>query len=92
MVDQKTLDFLDDFEGIEENFFSKKLIDVKDQTSNELHEAYCYVLEDFNESLLDDEYLISEYDTNNKLNLPYKKEGDTPSRTNTLVQQVKKQK
>ena len=92
MVDQKTVDFLDDFEGIHDNFYSKKLIKVKDQSTDQLHEAYCYVLEDFNESLLNDEYLTNDYDSNNKYNLKYKKSSDTADRTCSLVQQVKKQK
>ena len=91
MVDNETVEFLDEFEGVHQNFYSKVKISVKSASNGETHEAFCYVLENFKPYLIENpKYLLEDYDSNNnQFNLSYIKRIDTPDRTDCLIEQVK---
>jgi gamma-glutamylaminecyclotransferase len=91
LVDDETLEFLDEFEGLHQNFYSKQKISVKSVLSGDIHEAFCYVLENFKPYLIENtKYLLDDYDSNNnQFNLSYVKRIDTPDRADSLIEQVK---
>ena len=91
MVDDETLEFLDIFEEVPQNFYSKKKILVKGEANGDIHDVFCYVLEDFKSYLIENNnYFLDNYDSNNNnLNLSYIKHADTLDRVENLIEQVK---
>ncbi len=91
MVDDQALEYLDYFEGVHQNFYSKMKLFVKGVKNDEVHEVNCYVLENFKPYLVENtKYFLNEYNSNNnKSNLNYLKRSDTSDRADTLIEQVK---
>lgn len=88
MVDKPTIDFLDEFEGIHQGFYSKVLIQVRDKANGNLHDAFVYVLDNFKDDLIRDEskFLDSYSDDPSR---PYSNTHDTPENTVNLIKEVK---
>lgn len=91
-IDKETLDYLDDFEGVEQDIYKRKLITVKSKQSDQIEEIFCYVFDNFRSNLVNDSTLFMEsYDTNNRFNRPYVKFRDTTDSTDNLVKHMKQQ-
>lgn len=89
MVDDKTVEFLDMFEDVHQNFYSKKKIVVQALSSNEIHEIDCYMLENFKPFLIENsENFLDNYD-NSSAKIKYVKSSDIPDKAITLRDQVK---
>ena len=80
MADQAAKDFLDEFEGVEDNMYTLIKIDVKDNTTGTIHQVYAYLLDQFKESLLEGSVLLENYSSINPYYGSYKIEDDKPSK------------
>lgn len=90
MIDEETKQFLDSFEGVDDNLYSIFQIEVKDK-SGAIHLCSTYILDNFNEELLNDStILFDNYSSINPYFGEYRKNHDTPENLHLLLQQVKK--
>jgi hypothetical protein len=88
LVDKPTIDFLDDFEGIHQGFYSKVLIQVSDKKNGDTHDAIVYVLDNFKDDLIKDDSKFLESYSNDPYR-PYDYTHDTPENTINLINEVK---
>lgn len=93
MIDEETKQFLDYFEGVDDNLYKIKEIEVEavdNQQMDNIQVCCTYILDDFNEKLLTDETILFEnYSSVNSYFGEYKKNHDTPQNLNILIKQVK---
>jgi hypothetical protein len=82
------MEFLDFFEMIDDDLYSKVTIDVRETNTGTVHQVSCYVLDGFKENLLTDYELLDDYDIR-KHPCKYNKEADTPDNAGCLRKQVK---
>lgn len=91
MIDQPAKEFFDDFEGVHDDFYSCKLIEVTEPASGTVHQVYTYVLDNFNEDLLNDKaVLFDNYTSVNQIHPEYEKRLDTPDNLTKVLSVVKK--
>jgi len=91
MIDQETKLFLDYFEGVEDNLYKMQEIEVIEKETDSVQVCSTYILDNFNESLINNETILFEnYSSVNSYFGEYKKNHDTPENVNTLLKQVKK--
>jgi len=91
MIDQETKLFLDYFEGVEDNLYKMQEIEVIEKETDSVQVCSTYILDNFNESLINNETILFEnYSSVNSYVGEYKKNHDTPENVNILLKQVKK--
>jgi hypothetical protein len=91
MIDQETKLFLDYFEGVEDNLYKMQEIEVIEKETDSVQVCSTYILDNFNESLINNETILFEnYSSVNSYFGEYKKNHDTPENVNILLKQVKK--
>jgi hypothetical protein len=90
MIDEETKQFLDYFEGVEDNLYKIYDIEVIDRETKINHVCSAYFLDNFNQTLLTDStILFDNYSSINSYFDEYKKGHDTPENLNNLLKQVK---
>jgi hypothetical protein len=91
LVTNEVKEWLDWFEGVSDKLYVCKKIDVQDNKTGQVHQAYAYLLEDFKEELLNENTVLFEsYSSKNELFPEYEKFEDTPDNTYNLLKQLKK--
>ena len=91
MVDNETKAWLDWFEGVSDKLYGVKTIDLRENKTGQIHQAYAYVLEDFRDDLLNDDTIFLEnYSSKNMYFPEYEKFDDDPENTYSLLKQLKK--
>mgnify|MGYP002785422937 CR=1 FL=1 len=90
MIDQETKNYLDYFEGVEEEIYSVKSLEIRDNKTGVLHNCYAYVIENFRPELIGENAVFFEnYSSINQFYPEYKKCEDTPENSNHLYDSVK---
>ena len=93
LIDDETKIYLDYFEGCEEDLYSIFKINVKNVNTEEVHDAYVYLLDDFKESLVDENtYFLDNYTSKNEFYGEYNKEDDSSDNFFNFVKQLKNNK
>ena len=91
LVDNSTKEWLDWFEGVSDNLYACKKIDIRENKNGQVHQAYAYLLEGFKEELLSENTILFEsYSSKNEIFPEYEKYEDTPDSTFNLLKQLKK--
>ncbi len=89
MVDQEAKEFLDEFEGVEDNLYTVIKIDVKDNKTGTIQQVYAYLLDQFKESLLEGAVLLDNYSSINPHYGSYKIDEDKPENNEFVLKQIK---
>ncbi len=89
MVDQECKDFLDEFEGVEDNIYTLIKIDVMDSNTGTIQQVYAYLLDQFKESLLEGAIMLENYSSINPHYGSYKIEDDKPENNDFVLKQIK---
>lgn len=91
MVDKAAKEFLDDFEGIHDNFYSCESIQVRDDEAK-VHDVFVYMLNNFDENKVLNEkaVLFENYSSKNAFYPEYMSRVDRPDNVQQLTSQVKK--
>ena len=85
LVDQATKDFLDEFEGIHDDFYSCQQIQVKETETGTIHEVNRFSEDIINENTI----LLDNYSSKNPYFPEYIKHLDRSDNTANLVSQIK---
>jgi hypothetical protein len=89
LVDQECKDFLDEFEGVEDNIYTLIKIDVMDSNTGTIQQVYAYLLDQFKESLLEGAIMLENYSSINPHYGSYKIEDDKPENNDFVLKQIK---
>jgi hypothetical protein len=90
LIDHDAKAFFDDFEAVQDDLYSCLPIEVVDRKTGQTHQAYTYILDNFNEDLLSDKYFKFEsYSSVNPYYPEYKKQDDTPDHVDSILAVVK---
>lgn len=90
LIDEAAKKYLDEFEGVEENLYSVFTIDVIDEKTNQMHQVFSYLLDNFRKDLLNENTVLFEsYSTVNKYYPTYQKRKDTPENLKIVYDAVK---
>ena len=91
LIDQEAKEFFDDFEGIHDNFYSAKIIEVKDQKTGTVHQVTTYMMDNFKEELINENTIFFEnYSSKNQYYPEYQKRLDRPENVDIALSAVKK--
>jgi hypothetical protein len=92
LIDHDAKVFFDEFEAVQDDLYSCLPIEVVDQQTGQTHQAYTYMLDNFNEDLLSDKYVqLDNYFSINPYYPEYKKSEDKSDRVDLVLAVVKKQ-
>ena len=91
LVDKAAKEWLDEFEGVQDNIYSVLPVEVRDHKSGALQRPYAYLLDKFRHDLLDSRVLFESYSSINDHYGPYNTKDDRPENANHVFDQIKKQ-
>lgn len=91
MIDKEAKEYLDWFEGVDDGLYIPLPIQVVDKKTGQVHQVYCYMVNNFNPDLLNENTILFEnYSSKNEFYSEYKKSDDTPENLAIVYNTIKK--
>ena len=92
LIDKDAKEYFDEFEAVHLNLYSLELINVIDKKTNQIHQVFAYLVNDFKQELLNEKTILFEnYSSINDFYPVYQKREDTPENFRVLYDAVKAQ-